>query len=216
MSSKFRRFLQRPVYDQANQLRRLWFRLKTKVFYARFFGAIGPGTLIFKPVLIAGPKDMYLGAKVMIQPGVRLETVRSSPDRTPRLEIHDNANLEQHCQIVCHNRVTIGRNVSVAANCCIVDVTHPYGDPNGSSKFADRVQDDDAEVVVGEGSFIGFGSVVLPGVHIGRHAVIGANSVVTRDIPDYCVAAGVPARVQKRFNPQSRTWYAPEPRASQQ
>ncbi len=49
--------------------------------------------------------------------------------------------------------------------------------------------------VVGHHSFLGYGSVVLPNVTIGAHCVIGANSVVTRDLPDYAVVAGAPARI---------------------
>ena len=52
---------------------------------------------------------------------------------------------------------------------------------------------------IGDGSWLGYGSVVLPGVTIGRHVVVGANSVVTHDLPDYSVAVGVPARVIKQY-----------------
>ena len=52
---------------------------------------------------------------------------------------------------------------------------------------------------IGDGSWIGTGSVVLPGATIGKHCTIGANSVVTGDIPDYSVAVGAPARVIKRY-----------------
>ena len=48
---------------------------------------------------------------------------------------------------------------------------------------------------IGDGSWLGYGAVILPGAQIGRHVVIGANSVVTGEIPDFCVAAGAPARV---------------------
>ena len=51
-----------------------------------------------------------------------------------------------------------------------------------------------------DGAHIGIGSIIMPGVTIGKGAVIGAGSVVTRDIPDYCVAAGVPAKVIKDFS----------------
>jgi acetyltransferase-like isoleucine patch superfamily enzyme len=61
-------------------------------------------------------------------------------------------------------------------------------------------------VVIGEGSFIGFNSVILPNVVIGRHSVVGAHSVVTRDVPDYCVVAGNPARLIKRYSWQTKTW----------
>ena len=54
-------------------------------------------------------------------------------------------------------------------------------------------------VVIGDGSWLGFGTVVLPGANIGRHVTIGANSVVTGDIPDFSVAVGAPARVIRRY-----------------
>lgn len=54
-------------------------------------------------------------------------------------------------------------------------------------------------VVIKDGAHIGIGAIIMPGVTIGKGAVIGAGSVVTRDIPDYCVAAGVPAKVIKTF-----------------
>jgi acetyltransferase-like isoleucine patch superfamily enzyme len=54
-------------------------------------------------------------------------------------------------------------------------------------------------VKIGDGSWLGYGTVVLPGVTIGKHVVVGANSVVTHDIPNYSVAVGVPAKVIKRF-----------------
>jgi acetyltransferase-like isoleucine patch superfamily enzyme len=55
-------------------------------------------------------------------------------------------------------------------------------------------------IVIKDGAHIGIGAIIMPGVTIGKGAVIGAGSVVTRDIPDYCVAAGVPAKVIKNFN----------------
>jgi acetyltransferase-like isoleucine patch superfamily enzyme len=56
-------------------------------------------------------------------------------------------------------------------------------------------------VRIGDGSWLGHGTVVLPGATIGRHVVIGANSVVRGDIPDFTVAAGNPARVLRRMRP---------------
>jgi bifunctional N-acetylglucosamine-1-phosphate-uridyltransferase/glucosamine-1-phosphate-acetyltransferase GlmU-like protein len=48
--------------------------------------------------------------------------------------------------------------------------------------------------------------IVLPGITIGKHCFIGAGCVVTQNIPDYCVTVGNPARIIKRYNPQSQTW----------
>lgn len=54
-----------------------------------------------------------------------------------------------------------------------------------------------APIVIKDGAHIGIGSIIMPGVTIGKGAVIGAGAVVTKDVPDYCVAVGVPARVVK-------------------
>jgi acetyltransferase-like isoleucine patch superfamily enzyme len=54
-------------------------------------------------------------------------------------------------------------------------------------------------VTIGDGSWLGHGTVVLPGASIGRHVVVGANSVVTGVIPDFSVAVGSPARVIRRY-----------------
>jgi acetyltransferase-like isoleucine patch superfamily enzyme len=56
-------------------------------------------------------------------------------------------------------------------------------------------------VSIGDGSWLGHGTVVLPGAQIGRHVAVGANSVVRGELPDYCVAAGNPARVIRRYVP---------------
>jgi serine acetyltransferase len=63
----------------------------------------------------------------------------------------------------------------------------------------------EAPVTIGNGSWLGHGVMVLPGSHIGRHVVIGANSVVSGDIPDYSVAVGVPARVIRSYE-EGRGW----------
>jgi acetyltransferase-like isoleucine patch superfamily enzyme len=124
-----------------------------------------------------------------------MEVIRAHSDRIPSLTIGNDTNIEQNVHIVCHNRITIGSNVSITGFCAIVDVTHPHRGLAPDSKIGAQIADDAATVEIGDGAFIGIGTVILPNVRIGRRAVIGANSVVTRSIPDGCVAAGVPARL---------------------
>ena len=64
----------------------------------------------------------------------------------------------------------------------------------------------DDRVLIDDGTWLGTNVVVVGNVHIGKQCVIGANSVVTKDIPDYCVAAGSPAKVLKRYNFESKEW----------
>jgi acetyltransferase-like isoleucine patch superfamily enzyme len=60
-------------------------------------------------------------------------------------------------------------------------------------------------VTIGDGAWIGENACVI-GASVGKNAVIGANAVVTQDVPDFSVAVGVPARIIKRYNPSSQCW----------
>jgi acetyltransferase-like isoleucine patch superfamily enzyme len=97
--------------------------------------------------------------------------------------------------VVAHERVVIGDDVFTGHNVYVTDANHGYEDvdtPIGQQFAPTR------PVEIGAGSWLGHGTVVLPGVSIGAHVVIGAGSVVTSDIPDRCVAVGNPARVIRR------------------
>lgn len=173
----------------------LWTRIKSRLYYPAVFGSFGTRSLLFRPVLLHYPEYIHIGNGVVIREGSRLETVPVNAGRRPELTIGDSVNIEQNVHIVCHHRVVIGDNVSITANCAIVDTTHPFDDLPEGVKVGATVQDDEGFVEIGEGTFIGIGCVVLPNVRIGKWCVIGANSVVTRSVPDYCVAAGAPAVV---------------------
>jgi acetyltransferase-like isoleucine patch superfamily enzyme len=93
--------------------------------------------------------------------------------------------------------------VAITEYVAIFDIFHPYEDPDTPIV---RQQLRTAPVEIGDDCLIGYGVVIQPGVRIGRHCIIGANSVVTKSIPDFCVAVGSPARIIRRYNTASRTW----------
>ena len=170
-------------------------RIRSRFYYPLIFGSFDKSSILGKPLSLVEPRYMHIGPGVTIRPGVRLEVVALHPERPPQLRIGCNVNIEQNVHIVCHHRVTIGNDVSITARCAIVDTSHPFDDVPAHLKVGLLIHDDEASVEIGDGSFLGIGCVILPNVRIGVGCVIGANSVVTRDIPDYSVAAGVPARV---------------------
>ncbi len=188
-----------------NKISNLYFRLVTQIAYRPFFKSMGRASVIRKPILISGAKYMSIGDAVTIRDHARLEVIKTSSTRTPSLTIGQGTNIEQNVHIVCGNRIAIGANVSITANCAIVDVTHPYDDIEGG-KVGSRVLDADSFVEIGDNTMLGIGVVVLPNVRIGKHCVIGANSVVSRDIPDYSIAAGSPAKVIKRYDANTKEW----------
>jgi acetyltransferase-like isoleucine patch superfamily enzyme len=216
MLEKLKIFWHAPLLNKMHTLSTLYYRMKGIVVYRFLFKEFGKSSCIRRPLLILNPAFIKIGERVSIRDGVRLEIVRSSNYRVPCLSIESDTNIEQNVHIVCHNRIRIGRRVSVTGHCSIVDVTHPYYDVHESTKIGARIKDEDSFVDIGDGSFIGFGSVILPNVRIGVQAVIGANSVVTADVPDYSVAAGAPAIVLKHYDWERQAWVNTTPCAAAQ
>lgn len=204
--AQLRRFLHEPVLHKTAMLSNAYYLLKTQWLYRFMFGSIGRHTIIRRPLLIRNPRHIQIADHVFIRDGVRLEVVNERPAIRPLLSIGAHTNIEQNVHIVCHNRILIGSGVSITGHCFIVDVTHPYENTREPMKIGLRILDDDSYVEIGDGAFIGVGSVILPNVRIGRHAVIGANSVVRSDVPDYAVAAGAPATVIRHYDTATDTW----------
>ena len=142
---------------------------------------------------------MYIGYHARIE-GVKQYNGMSF---CPQIEIGDNVSIEQNLHLTCANRISIGKNTAIAANVTITDIHHPYSDVNLPIERQDiKVK----EVIIGEECKIYNNVVLLPGVHIGKHVTIGANSVVNKDIPDYSVVVGIPAKVVKRYDLNNRKW----------
>jgi len=99
--------------------------------------------------------------------------------------------------------VTIGDGVIIGPELLAFTRNHRFEDPNvwiGRQGYADS-----QPITIGDGAWIGARVTILPGVRIGRYAVIGAGAVVTNDVPDYGVAAGNPARVMRRWDERERS-----------
>jgi acetyltransferase-like isoleucine patch superfamily enzyme len=181
-------------------------RARAQIFYRCFLGKLGRKTAIYRPLLVSHPDRMFIGSRVTIRDGARLEVVRVAGLAPPRLVIGDNVNIEQNVHIVCGSEIIIGNDVSITGNVAIVDVNHPYEDISGTVKVGNRVECKDNFVRIGDGVFIGYGATILPNVKIGARAIIGAGAVVTKDVPEYSVVSGNPARVVKKYNFEQNKW----------
>jgi acetyltransferase-like isoleucine patch superfamily enzyme len=114
----------------------------------------------------------------------------------PVVSIGDRCLIGKGSGIVGHFSITIGNDVWTGHHVYITDQNHGYEDV--SVPISKQSQPERA-VIIGDGSWLGHGSIILPGVTIGEHVVIGANSVVTRNIPSFSVAVGSPARVIRQY-----------------
>lgn len=193
-------------FELINYFFSLCAKMRTLFFYRFFFGGMGRSVSIYKPLLIAHPHRIFIGNSVIIRSGVRLEVVLTDMEKKPILTIGNNVNIEQNVHIICGSRVIIGDNVSITGGAAIVDVNHPYEDVDNDKKIGNRIQAENNYVEIGEGVFIGYGAIILPNVKIGRRAVIGAYSVVSRDVPEFSVVAGNPAKVIKKYCFENSKW----------
>jgi acetyltransferase-like isoleucine patch superfamily enzyme len=187
----------KDLHAWINLLDSFWPRLKSRLYYPFVFASFGRGSILYAPTFLGNAKYIHIGKRVHIRPGVRLEVVLANDLRLPQIVIEDDVNIEQNVHIVCHNRILVEAGASITGFCSIVDTTHPIDGLGTEEKMGSIILDDDAVVTIGRGAFLGMGARILPNVRIGAGAVIGANSVVTHDVPDYAVAAGVPAKVRR-------------------
>ena len=97
-----------------------------------------------------------------------------------------------------------GKKVMIADNVLISTAAHKYQDVLIPIK--DQGYESKGNIIICDGSWIGVGSIIMSGVRVGKNSVVGANSVVTHDIPPFSVAAGSPARVIKRYDTTKKRW----------
>ncbi len=166
------------------------------------FGHLGAGSVIcFPPNALFNERYISIGTGTMIGPQITLSAGMvpgQAMVSNPVISVGDRCLIGKGSGIVGHLEIVIGDDVWTGHHVYITDQNHGYSDvalPISKQVMPER------PVSIGDGSWLGHGTVVLPGARIGRHVVIGANSVVTGPIPDYSVAAGVPARVIRTIDP---------------
>lgn len=111
-------------------------------------------------------------------------------DYGSHIKVGKNFFANYNCTLIDVARITIGNNCKLAPNVAIYTAGHPIHPDTRNSLY-----EYGKAVTIGDNVWVGGNTVICPGVHIGSNVVIGAGSVVTRDIPDWCVAAGNPCRV---------------------
>ena len=177
-----------------------WFwKVASVAVYSRLFGALGARSWIRKPMALINPDQIFIGSNCFIRDSARLEVVKRSGAISGEIRIGNNVTMEQNVHIVACDSVVIEDEVCFAPRCTIVDSTHPIGSSSSGNR-ARRLSTDRAYVRIERRVFLGANVVVLPNVTIGRNSIVGAGSVVTKDIPPNSIAVGSPAVVIKQFD----------------
>lgn len=168
----------------------------------RRFKQVGKGTRIYKPLHIDGIENISLGNYVSIHEGNWLAAIPLTGNNV-QLVIEDGTTLGHYNHIYATKSIIIENNVLTADKVYISDNLHNYEDV--TLPIIKQPIKQCKSVVIGEGSWLGENVCIL-GACVGKHCVIGANSVVTKDIPDFSVAVGAPARVIKKYDPETMQW----------
>lgn len=178
--------------------------LRTRIFYR-------PALFIFFPLDIRGKRHIRLGRQMTCGTGCRFEVYADRNTGTV-LSIGENVQINDYVHIAAIHSVKIGDNALLASRVFISDVLH--GNYAASSAEAQSPPESIAklrplsykDVVIEDNVWVGEGVCILPGVTVGRCSIVGANAVVTKDVPANCIVAGNPARIIKRYNDASHCW----------
>jgi acetyltransferase-like isoleucine patch superfamily enzyme len=157
-------------------------------------------------VRLLAPLYQHRGRGAKIYASVRMDTPpyrRFSLGRRSVVESFSCINnavgdviIGDHTRIGLHNTVigpvNIGNHVNLAQGVTVTALNHNYDNPE---KYIDQQGITTQPVIIGDDVWIGAGAVILPGVSVGSHSVVAAGAVVTKDVPQRCVVAGVPAKI---------------------
>jgi len=193
--------------------------LLRKWAYRGLFRAMGGGVIIGRGFTVRHPGRISLGRQVAIDDHVLLD---ASGAGEAGVQVGDRVIISRHCIIQGKSGpIVIGEGCDIGANTLITAASGVYLEPAvliagncyiGGSRYVTERLDvpimhqgwySRGPVHIGTGTWLGAGVTVLDGVRIGRGCIVGAGSVVTRDLPDHSVALGVPARrMQQRADPE--------------
>lgn len=169
--------------------------------YKILLGA-GAGFKLERPFRIVGRDNIKIGENFYSEVGLKLEAWKTYRENsyTPHILIGDNVHLGWGCHITSINRVALGNNVLMGSNVFISDHSHGRTDltVNGIPPI-ERELFSKGETVIESNVWIGNNVVIMPGVHVGEGAIIGANAVVTHNVPSCAVVGGAPSKIIRQM-----------------
>lgn len=191
---KFREMLILLIAGKRTARPRLWVRL----FLNPFIYSRGKGSKIH---WMSARLDLFPWHKFHLGNYSTIESRVTLTNGAGDISIGDNVRIGIGDTVI--GPVTIGDGCLFGQHVFIAGFNHGYQNPDEDSRTQPL---DKRPVVIGDGTFIGSNSSVVAGVTIGKRCQIGAGSVVTKDLPDYCVAVGNPARIIKQYDFEQKAW----------
>lgn len=184
------------------KIKLLFYYVFMSPYYKATLRSIGSGSKLISTTL-SGSKRIFIGTKVYINDRGWLACVPLTGNTYAKLIIGDGTYIGRFCHIYATSKIEIGKKVLMADKVYISDNLHSY--ENIELPVIDQPIKQTNPVLIHDGAWLGENVCVI-GASVGKNSVIGANSIVTKDIPDYCVAIGSPAAIIKRYNFDSKQW----------
>lgn len=180
-------------------------RLRSRYWKKRLGGNISDfniqkGVIIDNPEFVCLGKGVGVGENTFIGPVVSYAGISYNP----KIVIGDGTWVGKNCSIAAIDCVEIGKHVLFAGHVHITDHSHGYEDINISIDSQPLISK--GPVIIEDDCWLGFSSEILSGVHIGKHSVVAARAVVTKDVPPYSIVAGNPAKIIKQYNFDTQKW----------
>lgn len=181
-------------------------RKLTKLYWSRKFGSMdgyirmGENITFQHPECLHFGKGIGIGKYAYFLPCTEFAGIKYNP----QIIVGDGTWIGIRNSFACIDKIEIGKNVLFAGYVHITDHSHGYEnveEPIMSQKLISK-----GPVTIEDDCWLGFGSEILSGVHIGRHAIVAARAVVTHDVPPYSIVAGNPAKVIKYYNFETKQW----------
>lgn len=173
-------------------------------YWRRHFKVLGKGTVLaFRCEQLQGTKHISIGEGVALGFGLRLCVwgTSGSEEANPVITIGNNCHFGQGNHITACNYIKIGNNLLTGSNVLITDNAHGTTDVTSLQlPPIDRPITSKGGITIGDNVWLGNNVCVMSGVKIGEGAIVGANSVVTKDISPFSIAVGCPAKVIKTLN----------------
>jgi lipopolysaccharide O-acetyltransferase len=189
------------------------FRFIYMTFFHRGFGTsqwkrrfvrFGENSEIAYPPLAIDSCSISIGDNSTILKYARLQSFPSKICKKPQINIGSGCYICHFFTVLNASEVNIGNNVLIASYVMISSENHGMN-PEAEVPYLKQPLES-IPVVIKDGCWIGEKVCILPGVTIGEKCIIGAGSVVTKSIPDYCIAVGNPAKVIKKYNFNTHQW----------